>query len=145
MINYESLIKESLQNDSIENPCLMGINNMGWNCYINSVLQVLASDILLIESFINFSKEDQAIINLIVKYDLRISNNNDEVIKKIKRMISTGKNDESEDLPKRELDLLKYLESHFLNIFVYIHLRDVLLDLFKERNKTLNPYKLIEL
>ena len=37
MINYESLIKESLQNDSIENPCLMGINNMGWNCYINSV------------------------------------------------------------------------------------------------------------
>ena len=145
MINYESLIKESLQNDSIDNPCLMGINNMGWNCYINSVLQVLASDILLIESFVNFSKEDQAIINLIVKYDLRISNNNDEVIKKIKRMVSTCKNDEGENLPKRELDLLKYLDSHFLNIFVYIHLRDVLLDLFKERNKTLNPYKLIEL
>ena len=145
MLNYESLIKESLQNDSIDNPCLIGINNMGWNCYINSVLQVLSSDILLIESLVNFSKEDQSIINLIIKYDLRISNNNDEVIKKIKRMITTGKNDEGEDLPKSDLEVLKYLDAHFLNVFVYIHLRDVLIELFKERNKTLNPYKLIEL
>lgn len=145
MINYESLIKESLQNDSIDNPCLLGIRNMGWNCYINSVLQVLASDILLIESLVNFSKDDQDLINLIVKYDLRICNDNDKVIDKIKIMISTKKSIEGNELTNKELDLLKYMESHFLNIFAYISIKEVLISLFKDRNKTYDLCKFIEL
>ena len=40
MINFESLVKESIQNDMVDNPCLVGIHNPGWNCYINSVLQI---------------------------------------------------------------------------------------------------------
>ena len=91
-MNYENLIKESIQNDSIDEPLLVGIKNIGWNCYMNSVLQILSSDILLIQNLVNYSKDDQEVINLIMKYDLKISNDNDDVINKIKDMLSTGKN-----------------------------------------------------
>jgi ubiquitin carboxyl-terminal hydrolase 8 len=145
MINYESLIKESLQNDSIDNPCLSGIKNMGWNCYINSVLQVLASDIFLIESIVSYSKDDQDLINLIVKYDLRICNDNDITISKIKNMISTKKSTDGNELTKRELELLIYMDSHFFNIFAYITIKDMLINLFKNRNNTICPNTFIEL
>lgn len=135
MSNYESIIKESLQNDSIDNPCLMGIKNMGWNCYINSVLQVLASDILLIESLVNFNKNEQDLIDLILKYDLRFCANNDVIIDKIKKMISTKKSVEGEKLSTNELELLKYMEAHFLNVFCYIHIKKLLIRLFSDRDR----------
>ena len=146
MINFESLVKESIQNDMVDNPCLVGIHNQGWNCYINSVLQVLSSDILLIENISNQSKEDQEIIDLIIKYNLKISNNNDEVIKKIKLMLETKKNPEDEsDLSLKELELLDFMDKKFYKVFSYINFRDTLLSLFKDRDKTMDVSTLLNL
>ena len=105
MINYENLIKESISNDRNDKVVLPGIHNRGWNCYINSALQVLASDIVLVENLTKNSDEDQEFIDLILKYKLQLSGTadlNDKAKEKIKKMVDTGLDENNNSLNERD-------------------------------------------
>lgn len=144
MVEIESLrdltrVTLENQNNNGDNPVLVGIHTFGWNCYINAILQGLSSDILLIESLMKYNDEDKRMIEIIIKYNLKFSNDNTETKLKIENMLETKINpDTNETIPEEDIKPLEFLSKKYSNIFICINFKDLLIKMYCERNKTMD-------
>jgi ubiquitin C-terminal hydrolase len=144
MVDIESLnkLKQITEENEInngDNSVLAGIHSFGWNCYLNSILQALSSDILLIEGLLKYNDEDKKMIELIIKYNLKFSDDNSDTKLKIKKILETNKNpDTDNDILFEEKPLLEFLFKNYNNVFICINMKDLLVKMYSERNKTMD-------
>ena len=66
----------------------VGIHNYGWNCFINSLLQSLSCSKELLTLLTHFDKSDNDILCIIKKYNLKFSNNNEDLVNNCNHLIN---------------------------------------------------------
>lgn len=120
----------------------LGLKNYGWNCYINSVIQVLSCTTFMEEFMKRYSEEDIKIKKTIVKYNLKFTNNIEDLKKSINELLSN--NEIISTLTDLELSHLKYLEKHYKFFYAYIAFKSLVYSNLTQSNKTLDPSEFIE-
>jgi len=117
-----------------------GLDSYGWNCYINSVLQCLASSKFILEFSTTFNKHDQDIINTILKFDLKFCNDLNTLIKKCEELLE---NKEEKKLLPIEIKHIEYIKSKYKYFYAYICFKNIL-DKINNHNEIVKPVEFIE-
>lgn len=120
----------------------IGIYNYGWNCYINSILQSLASSKFIIDFIENHLKEDQMIINTILKYDLRFGNDLKVLVTKCEGLMNDYKS-KNKEIGDVEFLCIKYLKNHYKFFYAYICFRNIIIKI-NNSEEVLDPGEFIE-
>lgn len=131
-----------LYNNSQLNDKPLGMKNYGWNCYINSLLQVLGCTKFMNDFIKEYADEDNSIKNTIRKFDLKFTNNIEELKKKIQDILKDSQL--MKNINSQELTHLRYLEKHYKFFYAYISFKNLMISNLTQQNKTLNPYEFIE-
>lgn len=122
------------------NKCPSGLESYGWNCYINSVLQCLASSRFILDFSNNFEKHDQDIIDTILKYDLKFCNDLTELTNKCDILIE---NKDKNNLSQKELKNIEYIKTKYNYFYAYICLKNII-EKINNYNETVKPLEFIE-
>jgi ubiquitin C-terminal hydrolase len=120
----------------------LGFKNYGWNCYINSVLQVLSCTTFMKEFMEEYTDEDNKIKKTIIKYNLKFTNNIEDLKKNVNKLLSNK--EIVSTMTETELSHIKYLEKHYKYFYAYIAFKSLIYSNLTQTNKTLNPLEFIE-
>ena len=122
-----------------------GIHNYGWNCYINSVLQSLASSNFITNYLKSHLEEDQSIINTILKFDLKFCTDLDILKDKCDRYILKYNDCNNDiDMNEEECNNIKYIRKHYAYFYGYICFRNIINDINTGDDKIIDPNEFIE-
>jgi ubiquitin C-terminal hydrolase len=133
-------MSDIVKNLSINNKPL-GIRNEGWNCYINSVFQILSCSKFITDFIEKYNQEDEEVIKTILKYKLKLVPNIEDIIDRMKLILSKK---EELNMGHNEIKHIEYLIKHYKYFYSYISFKNFIKILMTEQNKTLTLSEFIK-
>lgn len=121
----------------------VGIHNYGWNCFINSLLQSLSCSKELLTLLKHFDKSDNDILCIIKKYNLKFSNNNEDLVNNCNHLIN--KSQKNNSISKNDIDVIELIKSKHIKLYSYLSFKNIIGLLNNNNNQTLDPSHFIEI
>ena len=101
-----------------------GLHNFGWNCYINSALQCLASSDIINNIIKKYEDEDKEIQQILEKYNFgQIPFNNSSITSHAKQIIQSQPANIATD---NTIKILSKIADKGIKIFIYFEFCDII-------------------
>jgi ubiquitin C-terminal hydrolase len=131
-----------------------GLYNIGWNCYINSTLQCLASCNIVDNILTKYSDEDKQIKDILEKYgyssvpfrQAEFVTHTQKIISQLSLSNNTASGNSTSELDtetQKTLKLLNKIGEKGLKIFIYFEFHDIIKRLRELKKMNIDPRKFI--